>query len=44
MGKRAELSVKDRRDAILSLLRREEPGVVIARPLRCVGGIALPLA
>jgi transposase-like protein len=31
MGKRAELSVKDRREAILSLLRREEPGVVIAR-------------
>ena len=31
MGKCAELSVKDRREAILSLLRREEFGVVIVR-------------
>jgi hypothetical protein len=31
IGKSAELSVKDRREAILSLLRCEEFGVVIAR-------------
>jgi transposase len=31
MGKHSELSVKGRREAILSLLRREEPGVAIAR-------------
>jgi hypothetical protein len=31
MGKRTELPVKQRREAVLSLLRREEPGVVIAR-------------
>ncbi len=31
MGKRCELPVKDRREAVLSLLRREEPGAVIAR-------------
>jgi transposase-like protein len=31
MGKRCELPVNDRREAVLSLLRREEPGAVIAR-------------
>ncbi len=31
MGKRCELPVKERREAVLSLLRREEPGLVIAR-------------
>ena len=31
MGKRTELPVKQRREAVLSLLRREELGVVIAR-------------
>jgi transposase len=31
MGKRCELPVKERREAVLSLLRREEPGAVIAR-------------
>jgi transposase len=31
MGKHSELPVKERREAILSLLRREEPGVAIAR-------------
>ena len=31
MGKRAELPVTERREAVLSLLRREEPGTVIAR-------------
>ena len=31
MGKRSGLPVKDRREAVLSLLRREEPGTVIAR-------------
>ena len=31
MGKRAELSVRDRREAVLSLLRCEESGVLIAR-------------
>jgi transposase len=30
MGKRYELPVKERREAVLSLLRREEPGAVIA--------------
>ena len=31
MGKRYELLVKERREAVLSLLRREEPGAVITR-------------
>ena len=31
MGKRCELPVKQRGEAVLSLLRREEPGAVIAR-------------
>ena len=31
MRKRCELPVKERREAVLSLLRREEPGAVIAR-------------
>ena len=31
MGKHCELPVTERREAVLSLLRREEPGVVIAR-------------
>ena len=31
MGKRSEVPVTQRRDAVLSLLRREEPGAVIAR-------------
>ena len=31
MGKRCELSVKERREAVLSLLRREETAAVIAR-------------
>ena len=31
MGKHCELPVKERREAVLSLLRREEPGLVIAR-------------
>lgn len=31
MAKRSEVSVADRRDAVLSLLRREEPAAVIAR-------------
>jgi transposase-like protein len=33
MGKRSEMPVSERRDAVLSFLRREEPGVVIARRL-----------
>jgi transposase len=33
MGKRAELPLSERRQAVLSLLRREEPAAVIAR--RC---------
>jgi transposase-like protein len=31
MGKRSEVSLTERRDAVLSFLRREEPGAVIAR-------------
>jgi transposase-like protein len=31
MAKRCEVSVSDRREAVLSLLRREEPAAVIAR-------------
>jgi transposase len=31
MGKRSEVSVGDRREAVLSLLRREEAAAVIAR-------------
>ncbi len=31
MGKRSEVPVTERRDAVLSFLRREEPGAVIAR-------------
>jgi transposase-like protein len=31
MGKRSEVPVSERRDAVLSFLRREEPGAVIAR-------------
>jgi transposase len=31
MGKRSELPVKERREAVLGLLRREESGAVIAR-------------
>lgn len=31
MAKRSEVSVADRRGAVLSLLRREEPAAVIAR-------------
>jgi transposase-like protein len=31
MGKRSELSVAQRREAVLLLLRREEPGAVLAR-------------
>ena len=31
MGKRSEVSVAERREAVLSFLRREEPGAVIAR-------------
>jgi transposase len=31
MGKRSEVPVKDRREAVLSLLRREEPAAIIAR-------------
>jgi transposase len=31
MGKRSEVPVQERRQAVLSLLRREEPGAVIAR-------------
>jgi transposase-like protein len=31
MGKRSEVPVSDRREAVLSSLRREEPGAVIAR-------------
>jgi len=31
MGKRSEVAVSERRDAVLSFLRREEPGAVIAR-------------
>ncbi len=33
MGKRSELPVRERQQAVLSLLRREEPAAVIAR--RC---------
>jgi transposase len=33
MGKRSDVPVNDRRQAVLSLLRREEPAAVIAR--RC---------
>jgi transposase-like protein len=33
MGKRSEVPVNERRQAVLSLLRREEPAAVIAR--RC---------
>jgi hypothetical protein len=31
MGKRSEMAVSKRRDAVLIFLRREEPGAVIAR-------------
>jgi len=31
MGKRSEVPVKDRREAVLSLVRREEPAAAIAR-------------
>lgn len=31
MAKRSEVSIPDRREAVLSLLRREEPAAVIAR-------------
>src|SRR5438105_885701 len=31
MGKRSEVLVKDRREAVLSLLRREEPAAAISR-------------
>ena len=31
MGKRSEVPVAERREAVLSFLRREEPGAVIAR-------------
>lgn len=31
MGKRSEVSLNDRREAVLSLVRREEPAAVIAR-------------
>ena len=31
MGKRCEVSIAQRREAVLSLLRREEPGAKIAR-------------
>ena len=31
MGKRSELSVAQRREVVLLLLRREEPGAVLAR-------------
>ncbi len=31
MAKRCEVDVQDRREAVLSLLRREEPAAVIAR-------------
>jgi hypothetical protein len=31
MGKRAELSATERREAVLSLSRREEPGTIITR-------------
>jgi transposase-like protein len=31
MGKRSEVPVTERREAVLSFLRREEPGAVIAR-------------
>ena len=31
MAKRCEVAVADRREAVLSLLRREEPAAVIAR-------------
>lgn len=31
MGKRSEVSIPQRREAVLSLLRREEPAVKIAR-------------
>jgi transposase len=34
MGKRSEVPVSERRDAVLSFLRREEPGAVIARRYR----------
>ena len=31
MGKRSEVPLTERRNAVLSFLRREEPGAVIAR-------------
>jgi transposase-like protein len=31
MGRRSEVPVSDRREAVLSFLRREEPAAVIAR-------------
>ena len=31
MGKRSDVSLNDRREAVLSLVRREEPAAVIAR-------------
>ena len=31
MGKRSDVPVSERREAVLSFLRREEPGAVIAR-------------
>jgi transposase-like protein len=31
MGKRSDVSLNDRREAVLSLVRREEPATVIAR-------------
>jgi len=33
MAKRSDVSIPDRREAVLSLLRREEPAAVIARRL-----------
>ncbi len=44
MGKRAESPVKEHRKAVLSLLRREEPGSGYCPSLQCVRGVAVPLA
>ena len=44
MGKRSEVPVAKRRQAVLSFLRREEPAAVIARRYGVAEATSLPLA
>ena len=44
MSRQCNVDVKDRREAVLSLLRREEAAAVIARRIGVSGADALPLA